>query len=71
MQPRYVIVPALPKDKNQSQRGVNPQSAPNSEGFDIYDNVEKLRMEFHFESRAAAELQCTKLNNRDEPLTLS
>ena len=65
MQPRYVIVPALPKDKNQSQRGAIPHSVPNYDGFDIYDNVEKHRMEFNFESRAAAEPQCTKLNNRD------
>lgn len=65
MQPRYVIVPALPKDKDHYRRGVRIYATTACDGFDIYDNMEKIRLQFHFQNRRDAESQCSSLNASD------
>ena len=63
MQPRFVIVPAVPIFKDSIQSS-SPFHAPTvSGGFDIYDNQDKLRLEPSFPSRAAAEAACTRMNS--------
>lgn len=63
MQPRFVIVPAVPIVKDSIQSS-SPFYAPPTWGkFDIYDNQEKLRLKPSFSGRAAAEAACTRMNS--------
>lgn len=61
MQPRFVIVPALPIQGDSFQIGNRFYAAATSGGFDIYDNQEKERLKRGFTKRTAA-AECEELN---------
>ncbi|AVD82683.1 hypothetical protein C4Q28_11230 [Pseudomonas sp. SWI6] len=62
MQPRFVIVPAVPIEGESFQIGNRFYSATTSGGFDIYDNQEKARLKFGFTNRSDAAAACDKMN---------
>ncbi|AJQ46863.1 MULTISPECIES: hypothetical protein [Pseudomonas] len=62
MQPRFVIVPAVPIEGESFQIGNRFYAATTSGGFDIYDNQEKERLKRGFTNRTAAAAECEKLN---------
>lgn len=62
MRTRFVIVPAVPVEKESFKTGVRIFATRVSGGFDIYDNQEKLRLEPSYSTRALAEAVRSKLN---------
>lgn len=62
MQKRFVIVPAVPIDKECFQSGSRYYAATVSGGFDIYDNQQKLRLKPSYSTRSLAEAACEQLN---------
>ncbi|MFT4456487.1 hypothetical protein [Pseudomonas sp. RTCS2] len=62
MQPRFVIVPAVPIENESFQVGNRFYAATTSGGFDIYDNQEKVRLNRGFPSRSAGEVECNRMN---------
>ncbi|BDM22388.1 Arm DNA-binding domain-containing protein [Pseudomonas sp. LRP2-20] len=63
MQSRFVIVPAVPIEKESFQSGSRFYAATVSGGFDIYDNQEKLRLKSSYASRSQAEAARVRLNS--------
>ncbi|MCE1007192.1 hypothetical protein [Pseudomonas monteilii] len=62
MQPRFVIVPAVPIEGTSFHIGNRYYATTTSGGFDIYDNQEKERLKFGFKSRSEAAETCKKMN---------
>ncbi|WP_085678045.1 MULTISPECIES: hypothetical protein [unclassified Pseudomonas] len=62
MQPRFVIVPAVPIEKQSFRIGSRYYAATVCGGFDIYDNQEKERLKPSYPSKTDAEVQCRSLN---------
>jgi hypothetical protein len=63
MQTRFVIVPAVPLERESFQIGSRYYSATVSGGFDIYDNQEKTRLRPSYATRSQAESARVKLNS--------
>ena len=62
MQPRFVIVPAVPIEKESFRLGGRYCPATECGGFDIYDNQAKERLKPSYPSRVDAEVQCRQMN---------
>ncbi|WDY60408.1 hypothetical protein [Pseudomonas sp. PSKL.D1] len=62
MQPRFVIVPAVPIEKESFRFGSRYYAATACGGFDIYDNEAKERLKPSYPSRTDAEMQCRQMN---------
>ncbi|MBF8668336.1 hypothetical protein IR012_00725 [Pseudomonas putida] len=62
MQPRFVLVPAVPVDSDAIRVGVRFYAQTVSEGFDIYDNQEKTRLKQGFPTRSVGDAICDKMN---------
>ncbi|MGE8169045.1 hypothetical protein ACQKO7_12675 [Pseudomonas putida] len=62
MQPRFVIVPAIPIEGASFHIGSRFYSKTTSGGFDIYDNQEKERLKHGFAERSDASSACDKMN---------
>ncbi|WP_367237119.1 hypothetical protein VXM67_14790 [Pseudomonas sp. Rh2] len=62
MQPRFVIVPAVPIEKESFRIGARYYAATTGGGFDIYDNQAKERLKPSYPDRTAAEAQCVRMN---------
>ncbi|MFJ4065935.1 hypothetical protein ACIPW4_11610 [Pseudomonas sp. NPDC089996] len=63
MQSRFVIVPAVPIEKQSFQSGSRFYAATVPGGFDIYDNQEKLRLKPSYPTRSLAEAARQKLTD--------
>ncbi|AJQ47342.1 hypothetical protein D3C76_629610 [compost metagenome] len=66
MQTRFVIVPAVPIEKESFRVGSRFYAATVCGGFDIYDNQAKERLKPSYPSRTAAQVQCEQLNKQAE-----
>lgn len=64
MQPRFVIVPAVPIEKESFSLGGRGYFATVCAGFDIYDNQAKERLKPSYPSKSDAQLQCEQMNKR-------
>ncbi|MBH3371861.1 hypothetical protein AAH995_20690 [Pseudomonas putida] len=62
MQTRFVVVPAVPREKELFPRRTGFPAAL-SNGYDLYDTQEKIRLSFNFSSRAEAEHECEYRNS--------
>jgi hypothetical protein len=62
MLPRFVVVPAIPKETGAIRHGARFYCQTELIGFDIYDNEEKRRLEKSHPSRDEAETECRQLN---------
>ena len=63
MQPRFVIVPAVPVEGESVRIGNRFYAATTSGGFDIYDNQEKQRLKRGFINKSEAAAACTSMND--------
>ncbi|WP_050437212.1 MULTISPECIES: hypothetical protein [unclassified Pseudomonas] len=61
MQTRFVVVPALPPEKDYLPRRAG---FPNTlgKGYDLYDTLDKLRLTLNFATRAEADYACACRN---------
>lgn len=66
MQTRFVIVPAVPIEKESFRVGSRYYATTVCGGFDIYDNHAKERLKPSYRSRTDAQVQCEELNKRSE-----
>lgn len=62
MQPRYVVVPALPVEVESFRVAERSYTFTTSGGFDIYDNQEKTRLKLGFSNRTEAQDACARMN---------
>jgi hypothetical protein len=62
MLPRFVIVPAIPIEKDSYRIGNRFYSETVSGGFDIYDNKEKKRLRPSYNKKEDAEMACEEMN---------
>lgn len=62
MQQRFVIVPALPIEKDVYKRTNRTWASALGAGFDLYDNQEKRRLPLSLPSRPDAEAECVRRN---------
>lgn len=63
MQIRFVVVPAVPTEKEFFPRRIGVPSASGA-GFDLYDNHSKTRLILNFPTRAEADYECARRNNQ-------
>lgn len=71
MQPRFVIVPAVPIEKESFRVGARYYAATTCGGFDIYDNQAKERLKPSYPSRTVAEAQCLRMNTSGDGAPVS
>jgi hypothetical protein len=62
MSPRFVVVPAVPKDLGATRHGGRYYCKTEPIEFNIYDNFERRRQQTSFKSREEAEALCLRLN---------
>jgi hypothetical protein len=62
MPPRFVVIPAIPKEMGAIRQGARFYCNTAPTGFDIYDNDEKRRLKKDYPSRGEAETECLQLN---------
>ena len=61
MQTRFVVVPAVPLEKELFPRRIGFPGGLGV-GFDLYDTWDKVRVNLNFPTRAEAEYECTLRN---------
>jgi len=61
MQTRFVVVPALPPEKDYLPRRAGFANAL-GKGYDLYDTLDKLRLTLNFATRAEADYACACRN---------
>ena len=61
MQTRFVVVPALPLEKEYLPRSAGFPKAL-GKGYDLYDTQDKLRLTLNFPTRAEADYACACRN---------
>jgi len=66
MQPRFVIVPAVPIERESLRISGKYCAATVCGGFDIYDNHAKERLKPSYPSKVDAEVQCRQMNLKVE-----
>ncbi|HEN8799261.1 hypothetical protein HP546_04760 [Pseudomonas sp. CM25] len=66
MQPRFVIVPAVPIEKESFRVAGRYYAATVCGGFDIYDNHAKERLKPSYSSKTDAQLRCEQMNKRGD-----
>jgi len=62
MRARFVVVSALPIKEYHYRRAVGFCTAPSCNGFDLFDNVAKLRLRPTSSNRADAQAQSARRN---------
>ncbi|WJM54473.1 hypothetical protein QUC26_04695 [Pseudomonas asiatica] len=62
MQPRFVLVPAVPVDNHSFRVGTRFYAETASVGFYIYDNQNKVRLKHQFPTRQEGVAACAKMN---------
>lgn len=63
MQMRFVVVPAVPTEKEIFPRRIGVPNASGA-GFDLYDNHSKTRLVLNFPTHAEADYECARRNNQ-------
>ena len=59
---RFGVVPALPTDTKSMRNGTRSYCKTATEGFNLYDNEKKLRLQTTYPTRAEAEYECQQRN---------
>nr|WP_314494388.1 hypothetical protein [uncultured Pseudomonas sp.] len=62
MQQRFVIVPALPVEKDIHKRQARAWASLCNPRFDLYDTLEKQRLPLSLKDRPEAEAECSRRN---------
>ena len=63
MQIRFVVVPAVPMEKEVFPRRIGVPCATGA-GFDLYDNHSKTRLTLNVPTRAEADYECARRNGQ-------
>ncbi|ERL00721.1 hypothetical protein NJH54_02440 [Pseudomonas asiatica] len=63
MQTRFVVVPAVPVEKEIFPRRTGLPTALGA-GYDLYDTHQKTRLTCNFSTRAEADYECSCRNNQ-------
>jgi len=71
MQPRFVIVPAVPIEQESFRAGTRFYATTVSGGFDIYDNQAKLRLKPSYAGKEEAMTHCARMNAEDDSSIVS
>ena len=64
MQTRFVVVPAVPKEKETFPRPIGFPGASGA-GFDLYDTHYKIRLALNCPTRAEADYECARRNGQN------
>ncbi|NIF28900.1 hypothetical protein F3J44_21280 [Pantoea sp. Tr-811] len=64
MQTRFVVIPAMPLEKEQFPRRFGVSAAVGT-GYDLYDTHGKTRLALNYPSRAEAEYDCASRNSQE------
>jgi len=64
MQTRFVVIPAMPQEKEQCPRRFGVPAAQGS-GYDLYDTHGKTRLALNYHTRAEAEYDCANRNSEE------
>ncbi|MGE8059508.1 hypothetical protein [Pseudomonas sp. NPDC089547] len=64
MQTRFVVVPAVPQEKEQFPRRIGVPAAIGA-GYDLYDTHGKTRLALNYPTRAEAEFDCASRNTQE------
>ena len=62
MQKRFVVIPAVPIEQDSFRVGNRFFSNTVSGGYDLYDNVNKLRIKLGHQRRDMADMDCARHN---------
>ena len=62
MQPRFVVVPAVPRETGTFRSGSRYYASAVSGGFEIYDNREQVRLKLSYQNKPQAEAECARMN---------
>ena len=62
MIPRFVVVPAIPKETGSMRSGSSFCCTIAAIGFNIYDNENKCRLQVNYSTRIEADEECKLLN---------
>ncbi|MBK4992402.1 hypothetical protein IAE39_000576 [Pseudomonas sp. S37] len=64
MQTRFVVIPAMPQEKEQFPRRIGVSTALGA-GYDLYDTDGKTRLALNYPTRAEAEYNCASRNSQE------
>lgn len=64
MQTRFVVIPAMPGEKEQFPRRVGVHAALGA-GYDLYDTHDKTRLVLNYPTGAEAEYDCASRNSHE------
>lgn len=64
MHTRFVVIPAMPQEKEQFPRRIGVPSALGA-GYDLYDTHGKTRLALNYPTRAEAEHDCASRNSQE------
>ncbi|VVN71156.1 hypothetical protein PS710_00437 [Pseudomonas fluorescens] len=59
---RFGVVPALPTDTESMRNGARSYCKNATVGFNLYDSLNKLRLQTTYQTRAEAEYECQRHN---------
>lgn len=63
MQTRFVVIPAVPQEKEQFPRRIGVPAALGA-GYDLYDTYCKIRLSLSYPTRAEADYDCAFRNSQ-------
>ncbi len=64
MQTRFVVIAAMPQEKEQFPRRIGVPAAIGA-GYDLYDTHGKTRLALNYATRAEAEYDCASRNRQE------
>ncbi|MFK0033757.1 hypothetical protein [Pseudomonas monteilii] len=64
MQTRFVVIPAVPQEREQLPRRIGVPAATGA-GYDLYDTHGKTRLALNYTTRAEAEYDCASRNSQE------
>ncbi len=67
MQTRFVVIPALPQEREHFPRRIGVPAAIGA-GYDLYDTHGKTRLALNYPTRAEAEYDCASRNSQEGAL---
>ncbi|MGE8064611.1 hypothetical protein [Pseudomonas sp. NPDC089569] len=67
---RFSVVPAIPVETSSVRSGFRYYCETAPIGFNLYDNVEKLRLKMTYQTREEAQAECHRMNLERAKATL-
>ncbi|MCE0882875.1 MULTISPECIES: hypothetical protein [Pseudomonas putida group] len=64
MQTRFVVIPAMPQEKEQFPRRIGVPAVLGA-GYDLYDTHGKTRLVLNYPTQAEAEYACASRNSQE------